>query len=34
MVELLEIYEGYLNKPSCDALDNIRIGKDGVGYRK
>ena len=34
MVGLLEIYEGYLNKPSCDALDNIRIGKDGVGYRK
>ena len=34
MVELLEIYEGYLNKPTCDALDNIRIGKDGVGYRK
>jgi len=34
MAGLLEIYEGYLNKPSCDALDNIRIGKDGIGYRK
>jgi len=34
MAGLLEIYEGYLNKPSCDALDNIRIGRDGIGYRK
>jgi len=34
MAGLLEIYEGYLNKPSCDAIDNIRIGKDGRGYRK
>jgi len=34
MVGLLEIYGGYLNKPTCDALDNIRIGKDGIGYRK
>jgi len=34
MVGLLEIYEGYLNKPSCESLDNIRIGKDGRGYRK
>jgi len=34
MAGLLEIYEGYLNKPSCNALDNIRIGKDGRGYRK
>jgi len=34
MVGLLEIYGGYLNKPTCDALDNIRIGKDGRGYRK
>jgi len=34
MVGLLEIYEGYLNKPSCDALDNIRIGRNGIGYRK
>jgi len=34
MAGLLEIYEGYLNKPSCNALDNIRIGRDGIGYRK
>jgi len=34
MAGLLEIYEGYLNKPSCESLDNIRIGKDGRGYRK
>jgi len=34
MAGLLEIYEGYLNKPSCGALDNIRIGRDGIGYRK
>ncbi|MFP3219025.1 MAG: hypothetical protein RXQ99_10610 [Acidianus sp.] len=34
MTGLLEIYEGYLNKPSCDALDNIRIGRNGKGYRK
>jgi len=34
MAGLLEIYEGYLNKPSCNALDNIRIGRDGKGYRK
>jgi len=34
MAGLLEIYEGYLNKPTCNVLDNIRIGKDGRGYRK
>ena len=34
MAGLIEIYEGYLNKPTCDALDNIRIGRDGIGYRK
>jgi len=34
MAGLLEIYEGYLNKPTCNALDNIRIGRDGIGYRK
>jgi len=34
MAGLLEIYEGYLNKPTCESLDNIRIGKDGIGYRK
>jgi len=34
MAGLLEIYEGYLNKPTCKSLDNIRIGKDGIGYRK
>jgi len=34
MAGLLEIYEGYMNKPSCNALDNIRIGRNGIGYRK
>jgi len=34
MVGLLEIYEGYLNKPTCESLDNIRIGRNGKGYRK
>jgi len=34
MAGLLEIYEGYLNKPSCESLDNIRIGRNGIGYRK
>jgi len=34
MAGLLEIYEGYINKPSCESLDNIRIGRDGKGYRK
>ena len=34
MAGLLEIYEGYLNKPTCESLDNIRIGRNGKGYRK
>jgi len=34
MVGLLEIYEGYLNKPTCESLDNIGIGRNGKGYRK
>jgi len=34
MPGLLELYEGYLNKPKCESIGDMRIGRNGKGYRK
>ncbi len=34
MPGLLELYEGFLNKPKCESIGDMRIGRNGKGYRK